>query len=120
VAVGVGASPIEHSPGGKPLENRIAFTWYDDLSFEDILKHAAALPPHSAIFWELRSVDAAGASCTKVILRLQDFMPSPMHLFSLMTNLSSVTIDRRVGNVKNEGPECAEPLQPSLPGENVV
>ena len=66
VAVVVGASPIEQfwrkeiARDVKPLENRITFTWYDDLSFEDILKRAAALPPHSAIFWELMSVDAAG------------------------------------------------------------
>ena len=66
VAVVVGASPIEQfwreeiAKEVKPLENRIAFTWYNALSFEDILKHAAALPPHSAIFWELMSVDAAG------------------------------------------------------------
>ena len=66
VAVVVGASPIEQfwrkeiAKEVKPLENRIAFTWYDDLSFEDLLKRAAALPPHSAIFWELMSVDAAG------------------------------------------------------------
>jgi signal transduction histidine kinase len=62
----VGTSPIEQfwrteiAKAVKPLENRVAFTWYDDLSFEDILKHAAALPPDSAIFWELMSVDAAG------------------------------------------------------------
>jgi signal transduction histidine kinase len=66
VAVVVGTSPIEQfwreeiAKEVKPLENRIAFTWYNALSFEDILKHAAALPPHSAIFWELMSVDAAG------------------------------------------------------------
>ena len=66
VAVVVGASPVEQfwrkeiAREVKPLEGRIAFTWYNDLSFEDILKHAAALPPHSAIFWELMSVDAAG------------------------------------------------------------
>src|SRR5262245_2833725 len=44
----------------KPLEGRVAFTWYNGLSFEEILKQAAALPPHSAIFWHLMSVDAAG------------------------------------------------------------
>jgi signal transduction histidine kinase len=66
VAVVVGASPVEQfwrkeiAREVKPLANRIAFTWYNDLSFEDILKHAAKLPPHSAIFWELMSVDAAG------------------------------------------------------------
>jgi signal transduction histidine kinase len=66
VAVVVGTSPIEQfwrkeiAKEVKPLEDQIALTWYDDLSFDDILKHAAALPPHSAIFWELMSVDAAG------------------------------------------------------------
>jgi signal transduction histidine kinase len=66
VAVVVGTSPIEKfwleeiGKEVKPLANRIAFTWYNDLSFEDILNRAAALPPHSAIFWELMIVDAAG------------------------------------------------------------
>jgi hypothetical protein len=45
----------------KPFENRIAFRWYSELSFDDILKEAAALPPRTAIFWESMSVDAAGA-----------------------------------------------------------
>ena len=66
VAVVVGNSPIEkywkEEIGRQviPLANRIAFTWYDHLSFEDILKQAAALPRQSAIFWELMVVDAAG------------------------------------------------------------
>ena len=66
VAVVVGASPVEQfwrreiAREVKPIEGRVEFTWFDDLSFEDILKQAAALPPHSAIFWELMSVDAAG------------------------------------------------------------
>jgi signal transduction histidine kinase len=42
------------------LDEGIAFTWTDHLAFEDLLKRAAALPPHSAIFWELMIVDAAG------------------------------------------------------------
>src|SRR5262245_43106915 len=66
VAVVVGTSPIEkywkQEIGNEvaPLAGRIAIRWYDDLSFEGILKHAAALPPQSAIFWELMIVDAAG------------------------------------------------------------
>ena len=40
--------------------SRTSFIWYSDLSFEEILKHAASLPPHSAIFWHLMNVDAAG------------------------------------------------------------
>ena len=42
------------------FENRLSFIWYNDRSFADILKHAAALPPHSAIFWHQMNVDAAG------------------------------------------------------------
>jgi signal transduction histidine kinase/ABC-type uncharacterized transport system substrate-binding protein len=66
VAVVVGNSPIEkfwREEIGKevqPFANRIEFTWYNHLPFEEILKQAAALSPQSAIFWELMIVDAAG------------------------------------------------------------
>jgi len=66
VMVVVGTSPIEKfwrkeiAREIEPLEGRIALKWTDTLSFADILKQAAALPPHSAIFWELMLVDAAG------------------------------------------------------------
>jgi signal transduction histidine kinase len=66
VTVVVGTSPIERfwreeiGKEVKSLANRVSFTWTNNLSFADLLKHAAALPPHSAIFWELMIVDAAG------------------------------------------------------------
>ena len=66
VQVIVGTSPIEQfwreeiRKEAMPFADRVAFTFYDDLSFEDILKHVAAPPPHSAIFWESMIVDAAG------------------------------------------------------------
>ena len=44
----------------RPLENRIDIRWYDNLSFQDILKQTASLPPHSAIFWNTMVVDAKG------------------------------------------------------------
>jgi signal transduction histidine kinase len=43
-----------------PLTDRVEFTFWDSLSFEDILRKAARLPPHSAILWEGMNVDAAG------------------------------------------------------------
>ena len=43
-----------------PLAGRVELRWYDEKSFEEILKDAATLPPHSAIFWHLMNVDAAG------------------------------------------------------------
>ncbi len=66
VIVVVGTSPIEKfwkEAIGKevePLANRIKLSWTDELSFESLLKQASALPPHTAIFWELMIVDAAG------------------------------------------------------------
>ena len=36
-----------------PLTGRVELKWYNELSFEDILKDATNLPPHSAIFWHL-------------------------------------------------------------------
>jgi signal transduction histidine kinase/ABC-type uncharacterized transport system substrate-binding protein len=62
----IGTSPIEAfwkeeiEKESQPFSDRIKFTWYNTLSFEEILKHAANLPPSSAIFWELMIVDAAG------------------------------------------------------------
>ena len=66
VIVVVGTSPIEKfwkEAIGKqvaPLTNRIKLSWTDELPFEELLKQASALPPHTAIFWELMIVDSAG------------------------------------------------------------
>src|SRR3954454_13673370 len=68
IAVVNGASPNEKFWLGelqretKVLQERIAFLWYEDASFEEILQRAAMLPPNSAIFWHLMNVDAAGVS----------------------------------------------------------
>jgi signal transduction histidine kinase len=45
-----------------PLEARIEIRFYDQFSLEDILKQTAALPPHSAIFWNQMVVDGAGVA----------------------------------------------------------
>jgi signal transduction histidine kinase len=44
------------------LAGRLQFRWYNELSFEEILKSAGALPPHSAIYWLLMNVDGAGVT----------------------------------------------------------
>jgi signal transduction histidine kinase len=68
VTVVVGNSPIERfwkdaiGRAAEPLAGRISLSWTDHLAFEDLLKHAATLPPFSAIFWELMIVDAAGVT----------------------------------------------------------
>jgi signal transduction histidine kinase len=68
IAVVIGASPLEKfwldeaKREVKSFEDRVAFVWYADLSFEEILKRATALPPHTVLFWGLMSVDAAGVT----------------------------------------------------------
>ena len=68
IAVVNGASPNEVFWQGvferelAPLSGRVELRWYNRLSFEAILKDAASLPPDSAIFWHLMSVDAAGVA----------------------------------------------------------
>ena len=44
------------------LAGRVELKFYNELSFEDILKDTANLPPDSAIFWHLMNVDAAGVA----------------------------------------------------------
>src|SRR5205085_6352433 len=64
----LGSSPIERfcteqlKVEFQPFEKRVAFTWTNDMSFEDVLKHVSAAPPRSAIFFGLMSVDGAGVS----------------------------------------------------------
>ena len=66
IAIVNGASPNERFWSGElrrelaPLAGRVELKWYDELSFEDMLKDAANLPPNSAIYWGLMNVDAAG------------------------------------------------------------
>ncbi|MET4273815.1 signal transduction histidine kinase [Bradyrhizobium sp. F1.2.2] len=46
----------------EPLTGRVELRWYNEKSFEEILIDASRLPPHSAIFWHLLNVDAAGVA----------------------------------------------------------
>jgi signal transduction histidine kinase len=68
IAVVNGVSPNEKFWLGEmrrelaPLTERVELRWYDEKSFEEILIDAADLPPHSAIFWHLMNVDAAGVA----------------------------------------------------------
>ncbi|MCP3410223.1 ATP-binding protein [Bradyrhizobium sp. CCGB01] len=65
-AIVIGASPLEKfwvdevKRELKPLEGRLDLVWYSDLSFEQILKRASELSPHTVLFWGLMSVDGAG------------------------------------------------------------
>jgi len=86
ITVVVGTSPIVKfwkeaiAKEAEPLANRVAFSWTDQLSFEDLLKQAAELPSGSAIFWELMIVDAAGVvhEGSAPLTRLHDVAKAPI------------------------------------------
>jgi signal transduction histidine kinase len=90
VAMVIGTSPIEKfwrdeiASESQPLENRLKFTWYDTLSFDEIVTHAATLPPNSAIFWELMIVDAAGVVHEegKALTRLHQSASAPIFTYT--------------------------------------
>ena len=66
IAVVVGNSPVERywtselHRDFQPLADRVNITWFNDLTFGEMLERAAAMSPQSAIFWFLLSEDAAG------------------------------------------------------------
>ena len=96
VAVVIGDFPIEKywleqmRAEFQRFEGRVRFTWFNELSFEEMLMRAAALPPRSAIFFALLSVDAAEELRTKKGRRWHDFTRSPTRLFLvIMTSFSA-------------------------------
>ena len=66
VAVVLGSSPLEKFWLGEmhhqlePFTNRVTFNWLTELSFAELQKRAATLPPRSAIFYAFFTADAAG------------------------------------------------------------
>ncbi|MGR4925795.1 ATP-binding protein [Bradyrhizobium sp. CAR08] len=68
IAIVNGASPNERFWLGELkretafLAERVELKFYNELSFEQILGDASKLPPHSAIFFHLMNVDAAGVA----------------------------------------------------------
>jgi signal transduction histidine kinase len=66
VVVVLGASPLERFWADEfrrefqPFSNRLRFTWFNDLTFEQMKDEVAKLPPRSAILYVLLLVDAAG------------------------------------------------------------
>ena len=86
ISVVVGASPNETfwreelRRTTAPLAGRVQIRYYNELSFEDILKDAAALPPHNALFWLFMNVDGAGVAheSNSALLRLAAVANAPI------------------------------------------
>src|SRR5205085_4648028 len=117
-----------------PFADRVSFIWYNDKSFENILKDAATLPPKSAIFWHLMSVDAAGVAHEgEIALRKlyavanapiftydganfgPEIVGGPMHSVSNLARLAATAAVRilggeKAGDIKIPAPKFAPPV----------
>jgi signal transduction histidine kinase len=92
VAVVVGNSPTERfwlaqmRLASEPFATRVSFTYFNDLSLDEILKRVETLPPKSAIFHLMLLVDAAGTTHddSKIVPRLRAVANAP--IFSYYDN----------------------------------
>jgi len=68
IAVVIGDSPLERywtkafREAFEPFTNRVRFTWFNDLSFDEMLRQAATLPAKSFILLALLLRDASGVT----------------------------------------------------------
>ena len=87
IAVVVGGTPLEHvwqevfHKATEPLTNRINFTYYSDLSFDQMLERVAKLPPDSYIFFLLLLRDASGVThnADEALQRLHQVANAPIN-----------------------------------------
>lgn len=88
----VGGSPLERfwteefRRTSQSFNDRVSFEWFNDLSFENMLKRIAKLPPHSAAFFVDLRVDAAGVPLDResVLPKLRAATNAP--IFSYVDN----------------------------------
>ena len=102
----------------KPLESRAAFIWTSHLPFEEILKHASELPPHSAIFWHTLYVDGAGIGYEgdSALKRLHAIAKAP--IFSLFDDfLTGETVGGPMHSILEAAQETAAVAIRILNGE---
>jgi signal transduction histidine kinase len=124
IAVVIGNSPIEKywleqmRGAFQPYADRITFTFFNDLSFDEMLKRAAALPSRSAIFFGLLSVDAAGRSheATKSITRLRAVASAPI-FHSLDTSFGDGIVGGPLISLNELAQKAADAAMRILSGE---
>jgi signal transduction histidine kinase len=124
IVVVVGATPLEHiwrevfQKAAEPLANRIDFTYYSDLSFDQMLQAVAKLPPNSFIFVLLLLRDASGIThnADEALQRLHQVANAPINgIFNHQLGLGIV--GGRLYQSKRVGKEAADIAVRILRGE---
>jgi PAS domain S-box-containing protein len=126
IAVVIGASPLERywtaefRRAFEPFTNRIRFTWFNDLTFEQMLEQAAKLPPRSFILLGLLIRDASGVTHNQeeALQRLRAVANAPINgLFQHELGLGIV--GGRLYQAEAQGAESARIAIRVLSGEPV-
>ena len=124
IVVVVGATPLEHiwrevfQKAAEPLANRINFTYYSDLSFDQMLQAVAKLPPNSFIFVLLLLRDASGVThnADEALQRLHQVANAPINgIFNHQLGLGIV--GGRLYQSERVGKEAADIAVRILRGE---
>ena len=124
LVVVIGASPLEQFWAEvlrreyAVFTNRLGITWFDDLSFEEMLERSARLPPHSFMLFILLVRDAAGVAhdANDALRRLHRVANAPIAgLFNEQLGLGS--IGGRIYSDAVEGREAAHIATRILRGE---
>src|SRR4029077_7529634 len=124
IAVVVGATPLEHlwqeafKKAAEPLAGRIKFTYYSDLTFDQMKERVSTLPPNSYIFFLLLLRDAAGVTLNgdEALERLHAVAHAPINsIFNHQLGLGIV--GGRLHQSDRVGKEAAEIAIRILHGE---
>jgi PAS domain S-box-containing protein len=87
IVVVIGATPLEQfwtdvlRREYQPLTNRVSFTWFNDLSFDQMLERSAKLPPHSFMLLILLMRDATGVThnADEALRRIHEVANAPVN-----------------------------------------
>ena len=120
----LGATSLDHrwrealQKETEPLVGRIKFTYYNDLSFRQMMERASALPPDSFIFFFvlLRDVDGLTLKSDEALRRLHQVANAPINaLFN--HQLGAGTVGGRLLDGERLGKEAAAVAVRILRGE---
>jgi len=126
IAVVIGASPLERywtkafQEAFQPFASRVRFTWFNDLSFDEMLRRAATLPPKSFILLALLLRDASGVTHNQddALQQLRAVANAPINgLYQNQLGLGLV--GGRLYQAEEEGAEAARVAIRVLRGEPI-
>ena len=120
----IGASPLERfwveamRQAFQPFTNRVTFRWFNDLSTDEMIRQAASLPPHSAIFYASVRVDVLGVPNEedRDLTRLRGVANAPIFSY-LDSNFGHGIVGGPVISTQDLGRKAAEVAVRILGGE---